>query len=262
MRWISEGVYDYIRTVVKSLWPHGYRDLKNNSIAEAVIHIVLTVGILILFIGMLYLPEILGAKEIIKAKLEPVESISWNIEMNRSILIPESNPYVVIDTVTGSSGASNGSIIVTEDTIFYRSFTGAVKEVNSSFFSDANKNKEGLSSILANIFYVMLPSFAIFMLIVIVMKYLLVAMVFWGLSIILAKAGRYTLSVRELFCVTCYATTIMALIELIAIPLEMTGTLISVPMFFGVGIGIIPLAIYLTLVTLAVIISGGRMNIR
>ena len=261
---ISEKIYYFGRNIAKSLYPHSYRELKENSIWSAISFMLIMILVSLLLVGILFLPKAIGAKDYIDKQLSALDTfdIGWSLKMNDSIEIPEKNPYLIISTAGHITNITGSNILITETKVYYKSAFGKVKQINLTDYKNVASKKEELASLFSKIIWILIPSLFLLFFVIFSVKYLLVIAVSWALALGITKLLKFHLKIREAFVVALYSSTIMIVTDTLTIPLGLKVAMIPFPLFAGANLGLIPLVLYLIVFTISIIIVGSRLHIR
>ncbi|MBS3128401.1 DUF1189 family protein [Candidatus Woesearchaeota archaeon] len=250
------GMRDFLRDIPYSLNGKHYGEIAERPMSSGVFYILGLVVLAFFIMCIFGIPSVINFGNYIEDQMSKIDKIQIDgrILMYDAIKIPEEDPYFVIDATNNSKKAESRKILITQEYFYWKPVVGEPKKVK---MADWFRNKESRNVIASFIFLIsllVLPGFLFWLLVLLFLKYLLIVTLFAGIFFIVLDLTRYKISFKKMFNICAYAATLLIFIEVIFIPL---GTDLLIPLFsiFWVQFYLVTLAIYLSLVILALIFA-------
>lgn len=225
----------FIWKFFQAINPISYDKLAMDHLVDAALYvpkILLSAFVIMLVISA---PLLYGMPSYVDNLLSKTKdiSISVNIENDVPINIPEKSPLITIDKNANISSGFNSKILISNDSVALKPMMcqilpitcplydfGNVKvEKNLGGYSNVLSHKDFYTMFLTGLFFMMLPAILLMAYIMFLLKYFAIALIFSILAFAITRMARFEIHFGEVLKISFYATTLMILIEIIAIPL-------------------------------------------
>ncbi|HII17078.1 TPA: DUF1189 family protein [Candidatus Woesearchaeota archaeon] len=259
----DSDILTFGKTVLKSLYPHGYKDLHQRTTAQAIQYFFSLLILLFVAAAVLSLPAMLSFPKAIDEKLSLFAEFStdWSIATDDPVFIPQKQPIVTFDS-NDEVNFTKGLIYITNDEVYYRGKWNKIQALNASAFKEISGGNKQVTEFIFAIAIFLLPTVAIALFLIFALKYLFAAALFSLLGFIGILLSRSRLSLRECFLMALYATTVMMLLDLLLFPFQFQGLLMPFSILFGVSYGMISLTLFFILYALALVVASGKLHLR
>jgi len=143
-----------------------------------------------------------------------VLQLSGNFTMSSPIKLPNSEPLFVFDTSGAFTELTSERVLVTQEKIFYRPLFGT-HYVNTEQLKDLKNNSDNVKKFLAALVFLILPSIVFYAFVFVWLKYFLMIVTLSIILFVVLDLTHWRRTWKELFVVTCYASTLPVLAEVI-----------------------------------------------
>jgi hypothetical protein len=165
---------------------------------------------------LIAIPKLIKLPGEISSQLNKFDALqlSGNFTMSSPIKLPELDPLFVFDTSGAFTELSEERVLITSEKIFYRPFFGT-HYVNTEQLKDLKRNRENVKRFLAALVFFVLPSIVFYAFVTVWLKYFLMILTLSIVLFVLLDLTHWRRTWKELFVVTCYASTLPVLAEVI-----------------------------------------------
>ena len=260
---IEKEDWDFFKTIPKSIYPHSYYDLQERKVRYALKYffsLLLLAHILMLVIAI---PKIILLSSYLDTQFSKIEQldIDLDIKTKQPILLTDKEPTVVINT-NESISTGYKKLLITGDKIYFKESVLKTAEIDTNQYKNILGKKEVLKKVITILFFTLLPAILSLMYVYSAIKYLIIIFAVGLITYLLTWIFRYKITIRSAFISSIYASTIMIAIEVISIPYQIGKYLVTVPIYYGFSVALVPLAAYITVYVIAVIITSKKESER
>ncbi len=221
---ISHHDIKFAITAFESLNPFSYSHLKHRNFMEATSYLFSLVFICMFILSLSYLPVFYNLDGKIESELEKMErlGISYDISAEKPIdvslfgiqglHIGNENADSMV-SVSGE-GILSKSVFCFAFSPFCRISSGS--SISSEDMKDLSEKKKEVSEFLRNIMILSLPGIFFTILIFYSLKFLILAVLFSLLGLLISKVFRFELNLYSSFAVSCYSMTALVVPRMLA----------------------------------------------
>lgn len=256
---IEKEDWDFFKTIGKSLYPHSYFDLQERKFRYALKYffsLLLLVHILMIIIAVPKLILLSGYFDEQFAKIDKFE-LNLDLKTKQPIYFTEKEPSVVINT-NESIQTEYKKFLVTNDKIFFKESLLKTSEIDISQYENVLGKKDAMKKFATVLFFILLPAILTLMYVYSAVKYLVLIFLTGIIAYLLTWIFRYRVTLKSAFISSIYASSIMIILEVITIPYQIGKFLVSVPIYYGFSVSLIPLGVYLAVYIIALIITSRK----
>ena len=243
--------------LLKSLNPKYYQDLGEKDIKSAIKYFLALLLFSFIIMSIISIPKLMLIKSDLEKDTLQISKldIEAKLETSGPILIPNGRPVISLDT-TGNRTLDTEAILITDDTVHYRLF-GKEYETKMGKY-EFTEDKTVASKLIIKIVLFIMPSILTFYYIIYLLKYLLIIIPISFLASVFAKIVKNKVKFKQAISLSIYTSTIMVLLEILAIPFFIKDYLITYSPFIGLYFSIIAITAYLTFFVTAIRINGNK----
>ena len=211
------GLKNFFRTLLLSLNPGKYDILSERLTKDSLKYFVLMVLFIFIVSALLFIPKLATLPKYLEDEFSGFEQLEVNVEqgMKEPVVLTENHPLIIIDTEGKTKEFDN--VLVTNKGIYIKTLFG-IKKISTEGYSNLLEKKDKISNFLLLIFIMMLPMLLLLAFVYFLVKYFLIVILALILGFIIARLIKFEIKVSELFRIGLYATTVMAVVELITLP--------------------------------------------
>ncbi len=224
----------FFKTVWLALNPWRYGELKEKTPWVLTKYFFSFVLFAFLVAVVLMLPTIAGFVDNQMSHFDTLE-VKFNTSMNSPVVFPERDPFVTLDTRKSEGKLKEGSVLITDDNLYYKLPFGKVKKEAIGSYKDLVAN-EGL---LIALVLLMLPSILFLFYILYAIKVFLFLLLMTLLCFVIIRLVKFDVSFSEIFRTGLLAATPMIIIDLVRLPFGLNlyyAQYIAFFIFFIVGV--------------------------
>ena len=256
---LRTGFLEFIKTIGKSMYPHSLRKLGERKLGEAVSYLLSLVFVSFIIMSIFALPTLIGIGGYVNDQFSKVEelSIDINFKTTEPIIITERNPQIAIDTTGTIAEVNDTRALVTNEAILY-TFFGRTRSINLTQFKDVKANKDEVTKNLLWLLLLILPSVIIGLYVIYLLKYIILILLVTWIVYGICRIFNLKLKFKRLLTMGIYASTIMVILEIIAIPFGLSEVWIPLRIALAVSVSLIPLALYIIMIAISAILTGSK----
>ncbi len=257
----GEETIEFFRTIPKAIYPHAYHELKLRGFRNCTKYFLSIVLIAYLIMAVAALPKVIYLSKYIDNQFAKFDkfNIQFDVELSSPVVLTEKEPMVVLaDKNTPIADINYTKVLITEDKLYFKESFTKVTEINYKEYLNVLGKKDSIRKIIVIGFYLMVPTVIFLMYIVSLLKYAAIILATSVLGFLIARLLRYEITAKEALVCSVYASTAMILFEIVAIPFQIGSYLLTIPVYAGITIAIVPFAVFLTIYIIAIILISGR----
>ncbi len=250
---------DIIRLFLYSLNPDKYKILLNIPLKKTIKFFTLLVFLSSILMIVLSIPSLTPSA--INKKFDAFNKLNINlsVSMNQPLMLPSSeSPLITIDTTGNITKLGKSKVLITDKLISYRTTLLGSRSLNTSEFSDLLSKRHIISRILTVAVIIILPMVLLLIFMLSLIKYALIGALALFISYAYLKIKKTKISIKQTFNLVFYSLTIMVLIESISTPFSFKKYLVFINIFYGIGVLIIPLILFIIMLTINILIIQNR----
>jgi hypothetical protein len=249
---------DFLWTILKSLNPDSLKDLSERITKDSLKYIFSLIAISLLLMVIVAIPKLIFLPAYINNQFGKFNNLSINMttDMKEPVTIVQSNPQLIIDTTGNITKLGKANLLITKHMVMYRSLF-KVKAFNISGFENILENKKGAADLIIFLAVLVFPMLLVMLYIVYSLKYLIIIIITVLLSFVVLKLIKHKIKFVHLFNLIIYASTSMILLELLTLP-YLYNYLLPIPLFFGVTLPLIPLALFIVYFMIGIILTDRK----
>jgi len=246
----------FFSTIAASLHPMRYISLSSRSYRDVLFYFLSIVLFAVLLATVLWLPKLMNLQNTLEKQFDGVSRFQVTTEFATTapLMVPKTRPLVVVDTTGERTSLGSEFLLVTDKIMIYRTRDGTVKRPIQEFLSLGNKKE--LSKLLFSLAVLVLPGLLIFIYLMLLIKYALIAVVATILAFIIVKLTRSSQSFHRIAKVSVYAVTLPVLLDVLAFPLGVQQYLLPISVAGIVMVNMVTLGLYALLFILGTVLSG------
>lgn len=250
-------IKEFFKTVLYSQFPKKYHELSQRPIKTAVEYLLSLLLVSFIVMGVLAVPKYLLLPQYIDNQFEKINTFTVDIDLetNESVKFTEKDPQLTIDTSPNAT-LEEGRVLITDE-IFYLKNFNKISEYKFDDYKNLKDNPEFVKKMFLFILIMTLPSVAIISYFGFFFKFIAEIILLSLIAFVILRMAKHTTKLRDIFVAGIYASTIMVVLDILAIPYSLGKYLINVPILFF-GINIISLLLFLILFILALIIITSK----
>lgn len=257
---LREETLEFLKTIPKSLYPHAYIELRHRTIRQSIkylLSILLVAYFIMLAIGA---PKLIYLSTYLDNQLTKFERLNFKTDIATSspIVITEKNPMIVITTLGNISNITYNKLLITDNKIYFRESFSKIKEINYRDYLDVLGKKDTIRKLVVAGFYLMIPTVVFLLYFISLIKYSIIIFSTSIIAYLVTRLVKYEVTLRESITSGIYAATIMILLEIVTFPLQLSSYLLVIPVYAGISIAIMPLAAFLTIYIISIILISGK----
>ncbi|MBI4144412.1 hypothetical protein HY486_04145 [Candidatus Woesearchaeota archaeon] len=243
---------DYLKDVARCLNPVAYGLLNKNPL-NALTFMLKTTLLGIIIFGLLAFPYAFNLGDYARAKIDLFSkaSIDGEFSTTKPILIPENNPWAVIDLESNRKKGSE-ELLITKNTIYFGKSSAEISEIK-----ELKNHKLARYAGIIGVF--VLPAIMFWIWIVFSIKYLAITLITGTLAWIAIDLTRWRMPYTIILSRSMQATTIMILIEMASMAV---GTKYLLPFYYiwRVEFYTITIIAYLAVFLLSFLLAKRNIN--
>lgn len=257
---LGEENLEFLKTIPKSLYPHAYIDLRRRTVRQAIRYLFSILIISYFIMLAIGAPKLIYLSTYLDNQLTKFDKLNFQLDiaMSSPIMITEKNPMIVVTTLGNISNITYSNLLISSDKIYFKESFNKVREINYRDYLDILSKKDTIRKLVVISFYLMIPTIVFLLYLISFVKYAIIILFTSILAYLITRLVRYEVTLRESITSGIYASTIMILLEIVIFPLQISGYLLMIPIYAGISIGIIPIAAFLTIYIIAIILISGK----
>ena len=228
-------VIGFYRTFFQTLNPKSYEGFSESTAKNSFHYFSSMVFASFLIMLIVMLPMLVQLPGKIEPYFDKFESLSYsaNIKTKEPILIPETNPKIIIN-YNNQTPTQSANIIINNN-VLYGGFLFTKFTKDFSSYKDVKASAPAISAIIAFILLLMFPALLLIFFFYVLIKFFLAVLIATILSSLVAPVMGYKIELKKLFNIAMYGVSLTVLLDLI---------------FFATGFSLyyiqyLPLAIYM-----------------
>lgn len=245
------GIPMLLKEVAWSVHPKRYKFLSERKFRTSVKYLSKLLLVLVLLSSVFVLPRVLTMHGAVMDELDKFSefSVSGNLSTSEPIVIPETQPVLVVD-MAAQRNLSDESFLITRDTIQYRFF--GKKSVPVDAVLSPKEHRASAAGFLSALFVMFAPGLLFYYYLYMWLKYVLLVIFTASVFFILLELTKFRLKWWQLASIGTHALTVPLAIEVLAQPFS-TAFLLPVGKFLGTPINLVPLVLFGVLMIAGVI---------
>ncbi len=257
------GIGDFFKTIFLTLNPLSYRSLSARKYSDCFSYFFTVLFLAFCAMIILAIPMLASAKSDLRENMGKIQKLNVHVDLETSepVLIPEKNTKIIIDTTGQYTNLSKGKVLITDKDLvkkrgmcllndnFCFLYKNKVTTTNLSENEDLLKDKEKVVNSLTFWFLVLSPFLLLTAYLFFAIKYMLIIIVFSLLAYIITSIASFDIKARHIFKNAIYASTLMIILDIIAIPI-------------GIKTYFIPLTIFVLFFVMSIIFVGESESAR
>lgn len=259
---MREETLAFFHTLPKAFYPHAYIELKHRTFRESVRFLSSVVLIAYFVMIAIAAPKLVYLSSYLDGQFTKFDkfNIQLDIKMSEPIVVTEKEPMIVLTNIgDDAANITYNKLLITGEKIYFKESFSKIKEINYKEYLDVLGKKESIRKILVAGFYLMIPT-AVFLLYVLsFFKYAVLALFTGILGYLISRLVRYEISPRESIVTAFYSATLMVFLEVATFPLQISSYLLKIPVYAGISIAVVPLAVFFTIYIISMIIISGKI---
>lgn len=207
---------NFFKEVWESFTPSHWAEISNRTAGNGISFFSKVLLLAFVIMVLLAIPALVKMPKAISEQLGKFETLtlSGNFTMSSPIKLPNSEPLFVFDTSGAFTDLTSERVLVTQDKIFYRPFFGT-HYVNTEQLKDLKNNSDNVKKFLAALVFLILPSIMFYAFVFVWLKYFLIIVTLSIILFVVLDLTHWRRTWKELFVVTCYASTLPVLAEVV-----------------------------------------------
>lgn len=235
---VRPGLRRFFGTIIKSLNPFSYEELVlQSSIYYAYKYLAGLLLLAVLLMAVAGIPVVMDFDSALDKQLDKFNSlkISADFETKDPVLLPTKSPKLIIDSQANRSSIGNRLIYITPSAMevkpkpcvwfkpacIYYNLVKQTEKKDLTGYSDVLAHKEWYRELAYKIFILMVPGILLLHYVLFGFKYLLITGIAALLGLMICRAIRFEVLMRDVVKVAVFAITLTALVELITSPLKL-----------------------------------------
>jgi len=206
----------FFRELGRSFLPSHWAEISKRTVGNGIVFftkVLLLAFMLMMLLAVPLLVKMPGEISNQLAKFDVLQ-LSGNFTMSSPVKMPKSEPLIIFDTSGAYTELTTERVLITKDKIFYRPFI-RTQYVNTEQLKDLKKNRENVKRFLAVLVFFVLPSVLFYAFITVWLKYFLMIFTLSIILFVLLDLTHWRRTWKELFVVSCYASTLPVLAEVV-----------------------------------------------
>ena len=254
-RHTNEEQKEFFATAGKAFYPNAYGLLNKRKVKQALSYLFSFVFVCFAVMAILSIPKLLVMPTYIEKQMAKFNQfgITVNVDTKEPVLITNSSPYLIADTTGKYNNLSIGKFLLTKDSLYYQKF-GRQKVLNLGDYSNFVGKETRLNRLWFCVFIFMMPSIALFLYAIYLIKYIFIILLSALIAFGVTRAVKVAMEFKKLVVVAVYSSSIMIALEIITIPFFLDKYLMPFTIFFNISIGLIPLALFLCIYSIVIIL--------
>ena len=208
---ILKRIYSFVN-------PAEFNKLIKKSLRKAFNHFFFALFLIFIVMSLFALPKIITLPSYLEEQFSNFDTLKIDIDvgMNSPIILSEKDPQVIIDT-TNQTKLTKEKLMITKGALYYKPYN-KVKEINFSSFKNVLENKKDISNMITFLIILALPSILITIYLMLVVKYLFIALLTSAIAFIIARIRINPIKFKILLKAAIYSLTSIIIIEVISAP--------------------------------------------
>ncbi len=235
----------FSKEVLHAFNPKDFHNLVDAGFWDGIKYFTKILVLAYIIMAILLIPKAITLKNDIRSELAKFDavSISGTVTQSDTIRIPGKEPLIIIDATGDEITPGKERITITRDSLFYKFFAGR-KEIPLTQIKEMDPGV--MSRLLLYLFIFILPSIVFFSFGGIWLKYFIFALLIGTLVFLMSDLTRFTQSWKTCVKSTCYAATLIILVETISSALY-AKWMLPLFSFWNFHIYLVPLVAWLVL---------------
>lgn len=228
-------VIGFYRTFLQTLNPKSYEGFSESTAKNTFNYFAAMVFSSFVIMLIVLLPVFVQLPSKIEPYFDKFESLSFtsNIKTKEPILIPETNPKIIINY--NNQTPTQSANIINNNNVLYGGFLFTKFVKDFSAYKDVKANSPAISAIIAFILLLMLPTLLLILFFYVLLKFFAIAVITAILALLVAPAIGYKINFKKLFNTAMYGISLTVLLDLV---------------FFAIGFSLyyiqyLPLVVYM-----------------
>lgn len=257
---IKEETLEFFRTVPKALYPHAYMELQHRGLRQVIRYLLSIIFIAYILMLAIAIPKLINLSNYLDEQFPKFERLDFavNIQTKEPIVITDKDPWVIIDTKGASANLTYNKLLITEQKIYFRESFNKLIEINYMDYLNILSKKDTIRKLFVLLFYLMIPMIIFLLYLLSLIKYAIMIALISISTYLIARLLKYEIGFREAIISCAYASTIMVMLEIISLPLQISQFLLVIPVYSGISIAVVPLALFLTIYIIAIALISGK----
>lgn len=184
--------------------------------------------------GILFIPKLVMLHGTIASELAKFDTfkLSGNVTQTAPVMIPNNNPWVVID-LNSNLTLTKEIFVIDKDSVKYRLF--GIQKIPREDFKEPSAHRPQVSAFLASVLLMMLPGIALLFYIRTWLKYFFIILIMGTFFFVVMELSKLRLRWVQMLNIAAHALTLVILVEVISAPIT-TTYLVPIMRFLGVSI--------------------------
>jgi hypothetical protein len=206
----------FFREVWQSFMPSHWAEISEMSAGRGIVFFTKVLVLAFVILILLAIPKLIKMPGEISGQLGKFDSLqlSGNFTMSSPIKLPKSEPVIIFDTSGAYTELTTERVLITKEKIFYRPFFKTYSQYTEQL-KDLKRNREQVKKFLAVLAFFLLPSIVFYAFIAVWLKYFLMIFTLSIVLFVLLDLTHWRRTWKELFVVSCHASTVPVLAEVI-----------------------------------------------
>ena len=253
---------EFAKSILYSLIPDRYKGQSKKSYKDAFQYLLSILLVFFVIASILTMPKLLILPSYLLNQSGKITQFDLNpaLLMSGPIIITEKSPLIIIDTTGNFTNLTMGKVLITDKNLFYKDSFRKTRAYGGENFSDITTHKSDLVKLVLWLIILTLPAVLIIVYFLFFVKYLLIIIISSLLAFVLTRLLKFILDFKEIVMIAFYSTTVMAFLEIIAIPLGISGFLFPIPVIYGISLSLVPLTLFLIYFLLGIITVGEKVS--
>ncbi len=208
-------------TAFESLNPFSYSHLKHRNFIEAISYLFSLVFVCVFILFVFYIPNISNLNSRIEAELGKFDriGIDYEISTNSPVDVSMFGIYGLhIGSEKADSLVSVSSEGIESKSVFCLAFSPLCSEssISADEMKDLSEKKKEVAGIVRNIAILSLPGILLSILAYYSIKYLIIAVLFALLGLLISKIFKFEINLYSSFAVSCYSLTVLVIPQMLS----------------------------------------------
>lgn len=235
----------FFSLVKDAINPDKYSVLINYNIGSGLKFFFIVLFFSTLLMGVLIIPNLLTMHSSLTQEMKSFSkfNIDLDVKMKEPFKYPANNPFIKIDLEKNLSNGAN--VLINKEKIKYKTVFSSYKEENLSDYKNAAQKTDDISRLFTVLTILIIPSLFLIFYGVTAIKYLLLLALVFIISYGALKFRRSGLTAKTVLNTLLYSSIVLIVLDTVLIPVPISKYLLSVNIFYGVSLRVVPVAIFL-----------------